>query len=159
METLERFISELDFFKGFPEKFINLIYGCASNVVLKQGEYFCHEGENVTHFYAVRSGKVAIDIPYPGRGNITIQTIGPGEVFGWGWLFHPYQSRFSARVQSDVRAFAFDGTCLRNKLEENHHLGYELIQRFAYVIIDRLEASRRQLIDVCTQPENMIFAE
>ena len=159
METLERFISEVKFFDGFPEEFTHIIVGCASNMVVKKGEYFFHESDEAHRFFAVREGIVAIEVKCPGHGSITMQTVDAGEVFGWSWLFEPHIWRYSARAQQDTRAFAFDGECLRKKIENNHHLGFELTLRFAHVVIDRLASCRMQLLDVCKKPENMIFAE
>ena len=47
-----------------------------------------------------------------------------------------------------MRAIAFDGACLRGKCEADHELGYELMQRFAPVLVERLQATRLQLLDV-----------
>jgi hypothetical protein len=37
---------------------------------------------------------------------------------------------------------------LRNKCEENHDLGYEVLKRFAGIVSQRLEATRFQLLDI-----------
>jgi hypothetical protein len=42
----------------------------------------------------------------------------------------------------------FDGTCLRDKAESDHDLGYELMKRFAARMVERLQATRLQLLDV-----------
>jgi hypothetical protein len=47
-----------------------------------------------------------------------------------------------------TRAIALDGKCLRKKSEEDHDLGYELLRRFSSIIVERLEATRLQLLDV-----------
>jgi CRP-like cAMP-binding protein len=79
---------------------------------------------------------------------VTIQTVGPGELLGWSWLMPPYRWHFDARALEQTRALSFDGTCIRNKCETDHRLGYELMKRLAYVFTQRLEASRLQLLDV-----------
>ena len=43
---------------------------------------------------------------------------------------------------------SLDGKCLREKCEQNHDLGYELLKRFSQIIDSRLEATRFQLLDV-----------
>ena len=43
---------------------------------------------------------------------------------------------------------AFDGACLRGKCEADHELGYQLMSRFAADMIERLQATRLQLLDV-----------
>ncbi|HEV2460023.1 MAG TPA: hypothetical protein VGS80_16825, partial [Ktedonobacterales bacterium] len=50
------------------------------------------------------------------------------------------------------RAVAFDGACLRAKCDADHELGYELMRRFAQVIVERLQATRLQLLDVYRDP-------
>jgi hypothetical protein len=42
----------------------------------------------------------------------------------------------------------FDGACLRKRCEENPALGYDLLTRFAQVLVNRLQATRLQLTDV-----------
>ena len=46
------------------------------------------------------------------------------------------------------RAIALNGKCLRDKSEEDHDLGYELLKRFARVIQERLQATRLQLTNL-----------
>ncbi|HEU4941724.1 MAG TPA: hypothetical protein VFT18_00555, partial [Gaiellaceae bacterium] len=53
-----------------------------------------------------------------------------------------------ARALQSVRALAFDGACLRQKAMDDHDLGYELMRRFAEVIVSRLQATRMQLLDL-----------
>ena len=47
-----------------------------------------------------------------------------------------------------TRAIALDGKCLRDKCEQDHSLGYELVKRFAQIIERRLQATRLQLLDI-----------
>ncbi|TLM98114.1 Crp/Fnr family transcriptional regulator, partial [bacterium] len=47
-----------------------------------------------------------------------------------------------------TRAIALDGKCLRAKSEEDHNLGYELLKRFSEIIVERLDATRLQLLDL-----------
>jgi CRP-like cAMP-binding protein len=148
METLEPVLAEHPFLKGLAPHYIQLIVGCASNVRFEAGQFLFHEGEEANKFYIIRHGKVAVDIFAAGRGPITIQTIGEGEVLGWSWLIPPYHWHFDARAAELTRAIALDAKCLRTKCEEDHDLGYELLKRFSHIIEQRLEATRLQLLDV-----------
>jgi CRP-like cAMP-binding protein len=148
METLERVLSEHPFLNDFPDRHLELVVGCASNVRLEAGQFIFHEGEEANTFYLIRQGKVALQIFSERRGPLTILTLGEGEILGWSWLFPPYRWKFSARTLEPTRVFAIDGQCLRAKAEQDHELGYELLKRFAYVVEDRLEAMRLQLINV-----------
>jgi hypothetical protein len=43
---------------------------------------------------------------------------------------------------------ALDGACLRGKCQEDPRLGYELVMRFADVLLSRLDAARLRLVDL-----------
>ena len=60
----------------------------------------------------------------------------------------PYRWRFDARTLDATRAIALDGKCLRTKSEEDHNFGYEMMKRFSNVMVEWLEATRLQLLDV-----------
>jgi CRP/FNR family cyclic AMP-dependent transcriptional regulator len=96
----------------------------------------------------VRSGRVALHIDMPGRGDLRIQTVGPGEILGWSWLIYPYKWHFSGVAVAETRAIALDGECLRTKCEKDPHFGYEMLKRLAQVMERRLDATRLQLLDI-----------
>jgi len=148
METLEPILAKHPFLKGLEPEHLEILVRCASNVRFNAGQFLFHEGEAANEFYMIRQGKVAIQIQGAERGPITVQTIGEGEVLGWSWLIPPYYWRFDAQALELTRAIALDGKCLRTKSEEDHDLGYQLLKRFADIIVERLEAARLQLLDV-----------
>lgn len=148
METLEPILAKHPFLKGLEPRHLKILVGCASNVRFNAGQFLFHEGKEANEFYMIRGGKVAVQIQGAERGPITVQTIGEGDVLGWSWLIPPYRWRFDAKALELTRAIALDGKCLRTKSEEDHDLGYELLKRFAGIIVERLEAARLQLLDV-----------
>jgi CRP/FNR family transcriptional regulator, cyclic AMP receptor protein len=148
METLEPILAKHPFLKGLKPEHLKILVGCASNVRFNAGQFLFHEGEEANEFYMIREGKVAVQIQGAERGPIIVQTIGEGEVLGWSWLIPPYRWRFDVKALELTRAIALDGKCLRTKSEEDHDLGYQLLRRFAGIIVDRLEATRLQLLDV-----------
>ena len=148
MENLERALTEHPFLAGLEEKYIKLLTGCASNVVFKPGEFILREGEEADLFYFIYHGKVQAETFVPQKGPLAIHTREAGEVLGWSWLVPPYRWHFDARALELTRAIAIDGKCLREKCEEDHDLGYEVMKRFALVIVQRLEATRLQLMDI-----------
>jgi CRP-like cAMP-binding protein len=148
MQMLDSLLAEHLFFKELAPEYHQIIAGCASNVRFDAGQFIFHEGEAADRFYVIRHGKVALEIQIPGRGTMTIQTIGAGEILGWSWLIPPYRWRFDARSIELTRAIALDGACLRGKCEQDHDLGYELMKRFAHIMMERLQATRLQILDV-----------
>jgi CRP/FNR family transcriptional regulator, cyclic AMP receptor protein len=152
IQTLEGIISEHQFFKGLEDRYVKLVVGCAKNVRFVEGDVIFREGDPADYFYFIREGLVAVELMIPQRGFTTVQTVGEGDVLGWSWLMPPYRWRFGARALQPTRALAFDGKCLRGKCEEDHDLGYELLKRFTFVVTERLEATRLQLLDLYGTP-------
>ena len=148
MQTIDQLVAESPVFEGLAPDRLELIAGCAQNVGFEHGERLFREGDPADTFYLVRKGRVSLSTHAPARGAIVIETLDPGEIFGWSWLFPPYVWHFDARAVDDVRAVAFDGACLRGKCETDGALGYELMTRFAAVMIDRLQHTRLRLLDV-----------
>jgi CRP-like cAMP-binding protein len=148
MKTIDVLMRDATVFDGLSEDQLRLIAGCAWNVHFDEDAVLARHGEPADLFYVVRDGSVALETFVPARGAVTIETIGAGEVIGWSWLFPPYAWHFDVRALSTVRATAFDGACLRGKCDDDPALGYELMSRFARVIIERLQWTRLRLLDV-----------
>jgi CRP-like cAMP-binding protein len=148
IEGLERFIKEHVFFEGLDAESCALIGGCARNVRFDAGQYLFHEGDSADQFYLLRHGRVALELSAPGRGAVTFQTVGEGEIVGVSWLIPPYRWTYDAKALELVRAIAMDATCLRGKCEDDHDLGYEMMKRFVPILIQRLQATRLQILDV-----------
>ena len=147
-QQIDSLLAEIRLFEGLASETLTLLAGCASNVQFHAGELIIRRGDPADAFYLVRHGSAALETYFPARGPVTIETLEAGEVLGWSWLFPPYRWHLDARALTTVRATAFDGACLRGKCEADPALGYELMSRFAQVIIERLQWTRLRLIDV-----------
>jgi CRP/FNR family transcriptional regulator, cyclic AMP receptor protein len=148
METIEAALREVPLFEGLSAEQIETIAGCGTNVQFGEGDLLFKDRDPAEYFYVLRHGTVALETFVPTRGAVVIETIDAGEVVGWSWLFAPYRWHFDARAGSLVRATSFDGVCLRAKCESDPKLGYELMSRFAQVMIRRLQWTRLRLLDV-----------
>jgi len=148
MESIESILGGVPLFEGLGPEALGLVAGCGSNVRFDEDELLFRDGEAAGTFFVLRHGSIALETFVPGRGPVTIETLEAGEVVGWSWLFPPYRWHFDARALSLVRATVFDGACLRAKCEADPALGYDLMSRFAQVVIQRLQWTRLRLLDV-----------
>lgn len=146
--SMKEMLAGHPFLKDLGECHLEVLSGCASNVVFEQGQQIYREGGEANHFYLIRHGKVAIETYSPGRGSICIQTIGEGEVLGWSWIVPPYKWLFDTRAVELTRAFAIHAECLRGHCEEDKEFGYEMTKRFMQVTVQRLRAALVQLVDL-----------
>lgn len=150
IKDIRTLLAENPFFEGMSNAHMKTIAGCGKLVHFKAGEFLIREGDHADTFYLVRHGDVAVETHIPAEGALSIARIGAGGITGYSWLFPPYRNSFDSLALSDVSAVALNGKCLRGKAEADHELGYQLMTRFAQVMLDRLQATRRQMLDVYT---------
>jgi CRP-like cAMP-binding protein len=147
-QQLDEILAQVPFFEGMPEDELALIAGCGRNVHFDAGETIFRQGDPADTFFVVRHGTVAVGNFVPPRGELVIETLEAGDLLGWSWLFPPYRSHFDARALTAVRATQFDGACLRDKCAADPAFGYDLVSRFAQVLIERLQWTRLRLLDI-----------
>jgi CRP-like cAMP-binding protein len=148
MENLERLLREHDFLKGLSEEHTRLMVSCAKNLRFPAGDFLMREGGAANTFFLLRSGRVALEVHTPTKGALQMESVGPGDVLGLSWLVPPYRVHLDARAVEPVVALAFDGACLRGKIEADHDLGFELVRRLYEKTYQRLEHVRLQRLDV-----------
>lgn len=147
-KNLEKVIREHSFLKGFSPHQYRTLTDCAMFTKFMTGELIFREGDPANRFYLIASGKVSLESHAGKRGVMKVQTVGAGEVLGWSWLFQPYFWHFDARATEPTEAIFFYGTPLRDKCESDHDLGYALMKRMAEVLVNRLQATRRRLLNL-----------
>lgn len=144
--SLEQIVTEHPFLRGMSPAHLAVLMDAAMLATFDAGELLFREGDPANRFYLIREGQVVLESPAGESGAVPIQVIGAGDVLGWSWLFPPYSWRFDARTLEPVKAIFFYGTRLREQCEADHDLGYELMKRMAAVVIQRLQATREQLL-------------
>lgn len=148
MKTLESVLQHHPFFEGLKKEYLELVTGCAVNTRFDAGQFIYKQHEEANQFYVIRQGKVALELCPPGRKPITLQTVNEGEILGWAWLVPPYHWHCDARALELTRVIALDGQCLRNKCQEDHSLGFDLLSRLLPILGQRVEATQIQLLDI-----------
>jgi len=61
----------------------------ATQVSFPGGTILFTEGQPATGCWLIQSGHVALGTEIPGRGQVVVQTLGPGDLLGWSWLVPP----------------------------------------------------------------------
>lgn len=133
------------FLKGLAEEHLAKVMACSMPVQFEAGQFVFRQGEPANRFYLIQKGTVALEAKSDAGSAVTIQTISPGEVLGWSWLFPPYTWQFDAHALEPVDAVFFYGTRLREECENDPALGYELMKRVSEIMMTRLQATRRKL--------------
>ena len=116
--------------------------------VAEPGEELFREGDSAVLFGVVVRGRVALRTHVPERGDFTILTIEPGDVFGWSALVPPYRSTSTGVAIESMEAIAFEVPALRAALREDAPLAQAIYPRLLVAVNRRLNATRVQLLDL-----------
>ena len=146
------------FFAGLDPEEIRLLAMRGEAFDVEPGHVFCREGDGLDHFYLVEAGRIAVELETTARGvqhglaeqltgelqteEVTIGSMGPGAVFCFSALVPPYRAVAGARAVGPARVVAFDADGLRRDFEKDGRFGYRMLQKFAHIIRERLQALR-----------------
>lgn len=147
MQSIEQTLAATRMFRNLTPEQLRGVAALGEEVDFADGAALMIEGEPADSFFLIREGFVALQTEAP-AGVITIETLHNGDPVGWSWLVEPYLNHFDARSRGVTHAVRFDGAALRGRCAEEPGLGYELMRSFASVIVERLDATRLQLLDV-----------
>ncbi|WP_433754583.1 Crp/Fnr family transcriptional regulator [Nocardia sp. CA-135398] len=110
------------------------------------------EGQPAQQCWLIRRGRILLDSPVPGRGDIVVQTLDSGDLLGWSWLVPPYRWHFGAVAGEPVHAIEFDATALTELAQGDPKFGYALTLMLFEALLDRLQATRARLLDLYQNP-------
>jgi CRP-like cAMP-binding protein len=144
VESLAERIAGHPFMKDVPARHIETLTGCAMEVSFAPGETIFRQGDPANRFYLLEHGKVQLEAVNGVR--VPIQTIGAGEVLGWSWLFPPFRWQFDAVALEETKAIFLYGSRLRELCDEDTDLAACLLRATAVVLMDRLQTTRRLLV-------------
>ncbi len=113
------------------------------------------ERDAAEKIYILQEGRVAVQMHLrsdlePG-GDVTIEEITPGRIFGWSALVKQRRFTASVRALEKVRVIAVESAALNVLFEENAHIGFVVMKRLADVISSRLRRTRQQLEEASVQ--------
>jgi len=112
------------------------------------GEELFREGDESEVLGIVIKGRVALRTRVPERGDFTILTVEPGDVYLWSALVPPYRATSTAVAIEALEAITFEGPALRAALREDAALAQALYPRVLVAVARRLNATRVQLLDL-----------
>ena len=150
--SIEEYLSTQEFFSGLSPEFIGFLARCASERQIEPGQILFRQGESAHHFYLIRNGSIAIEIPAITGPTLKVQSLGADQILGWSWLIPPYKWNFQARVEAQTALLAFDGDAVLARCEEEPNFGYTLLKRFASLMAERLGVARQRMMDQWNPP-------
>lgn len=135
-----------------PESLVDELAAVSAVVEFPAGASLFREGDQNPFLYLIERGRVGLDMHVPSRGRVRILSLASGEMLAWSALLGEGVMTVSASALDDVRAVAASGEKLLELCSANHELGYQLMQRMAQALAQRLVGTRLQLLDLFAEP-------
>lgn len=141
-------LQDLRFSAGMPPEVLRQFAAQSTVRHVTGGAILFREGEITRDLYLVQDGLLALEMKVPGRGNVRLLTVGPGEMVGWSSLLDEGTMTTSAVAIEESELIVASAERLRQLCEQNHEFGYHLMRRMAAALSKRLVATRLQLLDL-----------
>ena len=122
------------------------IAGIAQKRTYEPGELICVEQERADRLYILDQGRVRLDIHLRSSlepdGEVTLEEVEPGCVFGWSSLVKQRRFTASARALEPVSVIVVEADDLNDLFDRNAHIGFVVVKQLAEVIASRLRHTR-----------------
>lgn len=146
--SLEKQLATLQFTAGLPKDVRKELSRIASQRTFSVGEFLCREGESTPQLFLIASGHVGLDMFVPGRGQVRLLTLGPGDILAWSAVVGNHGATATGAATEETETIAFPDDALRELCEANHNVGFRVMQELAKAISRRLVATRLQSLDL-----------
>jgi len=136
------------FFAGLTAADLQNLAGIAEVRDFGSGEYLWRQGDPALALYMVASGRISLEILVPQQGPLQIEVARWGEAIACSWGFAPYRWQFDARAMQATSVVVLEVSALRKLCDQDPVLGYEMIKRVASSLENRLQNSRRRVLEL-----------
>ncbi len=144
MSTSYDLLRAQPFFDGLSDWQLERLAMHAQRSMFHAGNRVFREADAADRMWLIVTGRVAVTTDVPGRGEVVIDTLGPGAVLGWSWLVPPHRWHFSATAIGTTLTVELDGASMRELCHNDPGLGFQLALAVMRVVTDRLQATRRR---------------
>ncbi len=141
-------LAEHPFLDGFTDWQLERLSRHAHRSLFHAGNRVFQEGWPADRFWLIVQGRVELDMLVPERGDVTVEALHDGAVLGWSWMLPPYRWHLGAVAVTTTSTIEFDAAAVRRLCQEDPALGYELTSRLMRVVAQRLQRTRRRLLDL-----------
>ncbi len=160
-------LTEFSIFSGMPQDKLTSIAEVSEIYEFKADEVIFSQDDTADNLYGVLHGEVELSLVFKEKilktdikyeeaiitryeileKPIVVDTIDPGEVFGWSSLIGTGKLTSTAKSSQLTRAFSIPATALKAILDQDSALGYIFMERLAEVIGQRLRSRTEKLIE------------
>lgn len=141
-----RALSPCELFVGLTGEELAEIAAIASEETYEAGELICEEQDQADRLFVLSQGRVQVHVqlrsPLEPDGQVTIEEVEPGRIFGWSSLVKQRRFTASARALEPSTVWCIAASDLETLFDRNTHIGFVVMKQLAEVIASRLRHTR-----------------
>jgi CRP/FNR family transcriptional regulator, cyclic AMP receptor protein len=141
-------LSHHNFTAGLTETQIGCLQTLAREVSFAENELVLMTGQHSKYFYLLLTGSVCIEARTRAY-TISVQSLGPGEAFGWSSLLDNHDTLFQVRAREQSTALCLEGEALGAAFRADPELAVEILRRALKVVAGRVLATETMLGQLC----------
>lgn len=142
-------LRQCELFTELEDEELELIGPLLRERVYEVGETIFTAQERAEELYVLQEGRVALQIQLRSAvelsGNVTIEEVEPGRVFGWSSVVKQQRFTATARALERAKVMAIRASDLNALFDQHTHIGFEVMKQLANVISSRLRHTREEL--------------
>ncbi len=146
--TLNHILRNHAFTRGLGDTQIAALAAIASEVTFEENEVVLVDGERSKAFFLVLTGSVSVELRTASYV-VSVQALGPGDVFGWSALLEEHDTLFQVRTREITTALRLEGAGLKAACHRDKALGTEILQRALAVVAGRVKATEIRFAEMC----------
>jgi CRP-like cAMP-binding protein len=155
------------FFSDVPTEKLEQIARQGEILAFKADEVIFRYDEPAAHLYGVLEGEVGLNVVFIDKvlkteieyeeaiqarmveeeKSIMVDSVKPGQVFGWASLVGPGRRTVTAHCLQDARIIALPAAELKAMIEADQALGYAIMKKMSDIISKRLKKRTEKLIE------------
>jgi CRP-like cAMP-binding protein len=147
-QTLANVLGKLRFSEALPNEVLERVAALAALRGFPAHTLLFREGAQNDQLMVICVGRVALDIQVPGRGDVRIMSLGPGDMVAWSALLGGGRMTTSAVALEDTQVVTIRAADALSLCRSDPAFGYHLMHQVAQTLANRLVATRLQLLDL-----------
>ena len=165
--TDKNLLTEFKFFGNVTPESLETISQKAEILEMDAGDVIFHFDEPAEHLYGLLKGEVDLSLVFTDRvlktdieyeeviqasivdeeKRIVVDTVYPGQIFGWASLVGPGRRTVTAQCTESSRMICIQAADLKAMFEKDHTRGYTIMTRLCQTIPNRLKNRTEKLIE------------
>jgi CRP-like cAMP-binding protein len=142
-----------EIFKGLRKHNIDQICNFCRMETFAPGDYIFRQGDSGDLIYIVAQGHVFLERSMDlgtRKGTAVIGMLSKGKVFGcWSTLLSNKHTLMSSAVcRKPTKVLLIKGTDLRQMMMEDSNLGFGLLERLSFLLLDRLRGAYKAMENI-----------